>query len=280
MTNYVKYDIINAYLTIPMNYYNKFEMVKQVYNALRAIEIRDVYKQKVCTLKIKDHKVDLPEDIILIEEIAYLQRAKEVNLSELGTECPTCVENTHDVRYPNVISSSGQQVSAILPMLPYEFLSTKFYRKYFSLLQPRNKAFAAKYSCSYCPNLNVECEDTYDILPETNQINTHTIKEGIICLSYLTLAENENEELLIPNDANLFEVIAAYIKYKYWEVEKQMADYMNYNRCNSEYTTAKQEYVVKKRHYIGVRTLDGLDPKVLGWMSQIKVQNLVRSRRV
>lgn len=278
MTNYVKWDIINSYLTIPMNYYNEFEILKQVYNALRAIDIRDVYKQKVCLKTVKNHKVDLPEDVLLIEQIAYLENHHQIEMEELTHECPTCTQ-TDDVKYPNVISSSGQQVSAILPMLPYEFLHTKFYRKHFVLLEPKNKAFAAKYSCSYCPNLNVECEHTYDIIPDTNQINTHTIKDGIICVSYLTLAENENDELLIPNDSNLFELIASYVKYKYWEVEKQVADYMNYNRCNNEYNTAKQEYTVKKRHYIGVRTLQTLNPKVLQWMSQGKVQNLIRSKR-
>jgi len=271
MTNYIKWDIINAYLTIPN--YNEFEVLKQVYNALRAVNIRYVFKQKVCTVEIKDHKADLPDDMIILESLAHLVDHKHVH--ELTNECPECTK-VDDNTYPNVIQSSGQQVTAIMPLLPYYFLKTNFYRRHFVFLRPRNKAFAAKYSCKYCPNLNSDCEHTYDILPELNQVNTHTIKEGILCISYLALAENEFNELLIPNDAALFEVIAAYVKYKYWEVEKQMADYMNYNRCNSEYTTAQREYVVKKRNYIGDKALENIDHEGMAWLNQGRLKSYVR----
>jgi len=268
MRKYIKWDIINSYLTIPE--YNELDVLKLVYNAVRELNVRDIYTQKVCTFEIKNHKADLPKDLKKIEMIAFLHNN---NLEHLQTDCPDCV-------YPNLISTTAQQVTAIMPMLPYQIVSSRYFNKYFRVLKWANLAFAGKYGCRECPNFSdVECQDTYDIIPELNQINFHTIKEGIGCISYIALPEDEENNLLIPDDARVFEIIAAYVKLKYWEVEKQMADYMNYNRCNTEYSLAKREYVVKKRNYIGERTMEGLDYDKMEYRSQGKIINLLKSRK-
>lgn len=271
MNRYISWKVINGFVTIPT--YNEFDVLKLVYNFFRTFNMREVYKQKVCILEVKNHRANMPDDLLLIEQISHLTHHH--NLQELQDECPEC---THENIYPNVVSSSGQQVTAILPMLPHYFINTRFYKKHFKLLRMRNLAFGSKYTCAECPNLRVQCEDTFDIIPDLNQINTHTIKDGIICVSYFTLPESEDGELMIPDISDLHELAASYIKFKYWEVEKQLADYMNYNRCNSEYTIAKNEYVFKKLKYTGDKVLQTIDPNVLDWFSQKRVQNLLKTQ--
>lgn len=269
MRNYVKWDIINSYLTLPE--YNELDVLKQVYNAVRELDVKDIYTKQVCIKKVVDHKADLPDGLKKIEAIAYMHN--DWDDKELVSECPDCI-------YPNVVSTHAQQVTAVMPMLPYYFMSTKYFKKFFRLLKWVNIPFAGEYLCDSCPNFNNEdCYDTYDVIPETHQIQTHTIEKGTICISYLALPEDQDGELLIPDDARIFEIIASYIKMKYWEVEKQMADYMNYNRCNSEYTIAKREYGVKKAHYIGTRTMEGLDYDKMYYRNQGRFINLIKSRK-
>lgn len=271
ISKYVHWGIINSYLTIPE--YNQFDVLKYVYNAIRDLNIRQAYSQKVCLKEVKNHKADLPEDLLLLESIAYLNGTpSEEDIKEINTECSNCMDNHQVVR------TSVQQPTAIFPLLPYYFINTKFYRKYFSILKLKNFAYASKYFCENCPSLTLNCEDTFDLIPELNQINTHTIKNGTICVSYLTLPENEEGDLLIPNDPQIFELIASYIKYKYWESQKQMADYMNYNRCNSEYITAQKEYGAKKRSFMGDLLLSTIDSEVLSWYSQKKITSFLHKQ--
>lgn len=267
MNNYVSWKILNSYISIPE--YNEFEVYKWVYNALRTLNTRDMYQQKVVSLEIKDHKVSLPEDLIMIEELAHFNK-KQID-NNILKECKECVEVT-------VLPTNTQQTIAILPMLPYSFLKTNYYKDSFTLLKPLKGAFSSNLCISSSMNRCCNSSATYEIDPSSNTLITHTIKEGIIVLSYLSVTEDSEGDLMIPNDGNLFETLAAYVKYKYWEVEKQMADYNNYNRCATEYGLAKREFNVRAVNYRGRKVMENLDPEYLKWYSQDRVTNLLRSR--
>lgn len=244
MNRYVNWKIVLPWINLPE--IDEYQILSDTYNYLRLLNTSTVYQQEFCTLSIKNHKADLPENAQTIEGVAYTP----LDLTEIYNSCGELIKE--------------------------DFYETECYKKTFYFVSPERTSFIQN-TCKDCPRPLNSCDITVDIIPETNQLVFPHVQKGTVCISYLTLPTDKIEkDLLIADDAKLHNAIAAYVKYRYWEKEKQMADSNNYNRANNEYREAKREWLLSHQTYIGAITSRKLNDRKLGYF-QRRVTNLLKS---
>lgn len=267
--NYTSWEVINSYLAIPEIEYNKQEVEILVWNAINDINIRQMLEQKVMLLEVENHRADLPKGLKEIESVTrysglYNDEAYYPPVDEVGLEYNEIVP-----QYGNVIQTSAQQVSAIIPLLPYSFLTTPFYQNYFSRLKPRNTPNAAKYQCKECPNYYAEDAETYDITVN-NQINV-SFQEGLLCMSYLSIPVDEYNNLIIYEDEMVLKCIANYVMYKYWE--KQLN--LRVDGAVSMYKMYQAQYLVTKRDLYGKQVVKSMDYNAMRYLSYGRLKDIL-----
>lgn len=268
--NYTSWEIINSHISIPENEYNKQEIEILVWNAINDINIRQMLEQRVILLEVQNHRADLPKGLKEIESVTRYSAPSNNNgiyyppVDEVGLEYNESVP-----QYGNVIQTSAQQISAIMPLLPYSFLTTPFYQNYFTQLKARNTPYSNKYKCKECPNYYAEDADTYDITVN-NQINV-SFQEGLICMSYLTIPTDEHDNLIIYEDEMFLKCIANYIMYKYWE--KQLN--LRVEGAGNLYKMYQGQYVVTKRDLYGKQLTKSLDYNAMRYLSYGRLKDLL-----
>jgi len=244
MNKFVNWKIIFSWLNLPEM--DEFQILTEVHNYLRLLNVSSVLKPNFCILPIKDHKADLPDEAQTVSNLAF-------SYSDLK----------------EIYNQYGEIVTDI-------FVQSDFYKKTFYLVTPERTSFIQN-NCQNCPRPLNECQISVDLIPDTNQLIFPQIRTGTVCISYLTLP-TMNDELAIPDDGKLHNAIANYVRYKYWQKEKQMADSSNYNRMNNEAAEAKKDWLISHGTYVGSITSRKLNAAKLG-QYQNRVTNIVRSQK-
>lgn len=231
--NYISIDSVFTHL--PQKLKNDIEnnVIREwIIKGLGLLQIKQTYNRKVCTLIVNDHKTDTPRGLKFVESIAYMYNNDNTDLvasyitniskdttvemngdSDVITETITKQTIVPPRDYPNLSHILRIQHMGVINNYKLWYESDIFHSN-FVIMRLTNKAFSGEYHCSYCPNLKSSCQYYYTFHP--NGTITTNIQNGVLCISYLELA-NENGQYLIPDNEVIKHALSAYVKMRYWE---------------------------------------------------------------
>jgi hypothetical protein len=169
-------------------------------DAYRMLKIPDQLKFKFQLFEIKDHQVQLPNDVKLINHVSYS------SIKPTNTDCNDIelyiYDNTNDV---NPTSNQTHIVGdyAIAHKL---FLDSTFYNNNIVTLfynGVKNNLDICK-TCKVC----FTCDNTYSI--DINKVLWSPFKSGYLCIEYFTELKDDNEDFMIINTPEILRYISLY----------------------------------------------------------------------
>lgn len=197
--------------------------------AMDALNIHQVYDKKTCLLEVSDHQTSLPSDLKHIGALTYMHsQPTEADTDQvITTYSRSTVDDGDTVTTTFTTQRTEPDLGTVnqdhILRIQYQGVLNNYqiwsesdaFRRNFVLLRLVNKSNAINMHCTDCPNLHCDYKDYYQV-NMNGQIIT-SIKDGYVCLFYLAKKRNDRGEFLIPDDFDVLNAIAAYIKYKYME---------------------------------------------------------------
>jgi len=233
--NYVSIRSIFPYITIPRTEWSEdlaIEYAAQAYNT--ALGIRSsTYDAKVALIKIDNYKGKLPKGYRKIESVAYMWDQPTISevkgfdetTSTTYTDNPlTDPDYTYNAEHISRIQSQGIVNNYNL----YTGLwGAILEQKNFTILRPLADPFTQHRHCTWCPNLQSTCDDTYTLTKDGSIVTS--IDSGYLCICYLSEPMDEDGELLILDDSDLQNALATYVMFKLWETKMHLHEQNAYN---------------------------------------------------
>lgn len=224
MTNWVPLSALRRWVSVPETDLSPLLLQEYGILALDLLNVSGYYDRKVCLGALVNHKFDFPQDLLYVEGVAYLKNEDESVIRELqkyvvesrSFEGDYLVETTstytpfYDTDSPNANFIKSIQYHGVLNDYKV-FLDSELFKVNFEFLNYRKGPFLA-----YCENLpHVVCDNWFKTNPY-RQVESN-IESGTIAVSYLTRPTNSSGEILIPDDQNLMQALASFVKMRYWE---------------------------------------------------------------
>ena len=216
---YVPLNTLVSKIALPDDEFDALRFEIDAYDAIRKINNSTSFAQKTFLAYIENNMVKLPKDIQNIEMVAlYVNADQDTTLDQcLQQDFPT---DTSETEHNIPTQSLNNQITAIYPLLPWSFTSSRTFLKHFELIKPRRVPF--NYLCKTCPNLDLPCNYHYDV-SSTNCLVFPQIKSGVVCISYNGFATDELGNVLVEDDPFLHDAIVAYTMMKYHEIKMNMS---------------------------------------------------------
>ena len=267
--------LVKSMIHIPTNEWNDQDIEIAIYNALQEINIKESFAYKTVFLKLEEYYTHLPEDVKEIVNVAYISKLNEDCmcddcLKDLGIDLDRIYTETEDyTAYKPVIQPYLK--------LPY-YLATYTDSNYFKSKENcwqfvKPTKVASSYLCRKCPTLWGDCQLKYTIDHHSRIIlHNDTTKDGYICITYLTFAQDEDGEMLILDLPNLHKALASYVMMKYWEVKANMNPD---NQTLNMWQTYQKEYQVNRNKAQSTNLLNNLDPDNLKYVNEGNKKNIV-----
>ena len=263
--DYINIRSIFPYITIPRSEWDEdlaIEYAAQAYDMALGLKSFS-YEPKVTLLEVSNHKAKLPQGFRLIEMVVYMYdqpTEDEVKGFEETTEITTQItENpVTDIDYTfnqdhiDRIQNQGIVNNYNLYTGLYNYMSTY---NHFVVLRPIDDPFTRHRHCTWCPNLDSTCDDTYTIT-KSGEIIT-SFESGYICVSYLSEPVDDNGDLLIINDADVQNALATYVMWRLWETKMHLHE-ENAIRISMMYLDRWEKLAKKIKGKINIKTLDSV----------------------
>jgi hypothetical protein len=225
------------------------DTVEMIGEALEFIGAFGQYEEESIILKVEDHKVSLPSDLVEIIQIAYTKETVDNNLcltdegETLDESCPTCPEaetpscwNSHneyyipEQRYYDVIASYNTVSN----------YNNNYYNNFQPLKLDKSNFRSAKSShCMDSINLYCDSEDSYSI--HKGYINT-SFQTGTLALAYLQQPTDENGYPMVIDEISFRTAIVAYLKMRLADIKYFTDPTPSHERLLQRYTNDWQWY--------------------------------------
>lgn len=197
--------------------------------AMDALDIHEVYDKKVCLIYLSDHQASLPSDCKFIQALTFMESQPTTAETEqvITTYSRATVDDgdTLTTTYTTQVTTPDPGVDNQEHILRIQYqgvlnsykiwTESDAFNNNFVLLRMVNKSHSLAMHCNDSPNLHCDNKDYYQVNMNGQIISS--IKQGYVCLFYLAKKKNDRGEFLIPDDFDVLNAIAAYIKYKYME---------------------------------------------------------------
>lgn len=222
--------IAKVFTYLPKNFSEEDGYVMEyAAQAMDALEIHQNYDNKVCLIKVTDHQASLPSDFKFIQALTYMeQQPTEYETNDVITTLSKSIVDDGDT----ITTTLTTQITEPDPnvdnqnhilRIQYQGVLNSYriwaesdaFQNNFVLLRMVNKSHSLAMHCNDCPNIHCDYKDYYQV-NMSGQIIT-SIKDGYLCLFYLAKKKNDRGEFMIPDDFDVLNAIAAYIKFKYME---------------------------------------------------------------
>lgn len=216
-------------------------------SAYRQLNISQSYEYKFEILEVVNHKVKLPDDLVLINNIHIVDNMDNDDYDELQL-CKIDVKDIIDK--PDYL-----QVDYIKPIcetVSYRLVSeSKWFKEKWKPVKYVGNS--PGYFCKNCPALTCNsCEYRFFLDPACNNITIYELENGFICLDYCALLANYNNDFLIPDDETLKVALSTYaiaMNLRDRAYSKEEGAYQMYNnelqKANIALTKAKSTFVAK-----------------------------------
>lgn len=226
--------------------------LEYAYQAYDLLGVKPLYDQRSCVLTVDNFKTNLPSDFYRMQALVYIPSV-EVNTENTydGDTAPQ-TDPEYDYNHDHItrIQSQGIINNYNLYTLP---IIAKDYSAQGILLRYINGPFSKNYHCTDCPNITSGCEYTYTITPGGEIITN--IEKGIICIAYLAYAKDAEDDLLIPDDAELRQAIASYIHMKALEM-KTLNMEPNAYQLYGDFRNSWERLAMKVKASLKIKDLD------------------------
>lgn len=209
-------------------------------DVLSHIEIDKTYVERVAFIEVKNHQIELPNDLIGLLRVARNNRwekpqknctVTKEEVKEMGCEIPV-VENNEIVpcvqNIPVLLNCRGELVTpyGVAYYRPnfkvdhdyYVWTGSNTYRDYFTLVRPSSNSFKAALICEIekekKDRIYSSVEDEYQIID--GKYLRFSFREGQVAVAYLAQAiDLKSGYPLIPDDISVIKAITHYILYMY-----------------------------------------------------------------
>ena len=201
---------------------------------------------KLAWLSVYNYKVDLPSDLVTINEIAYrieppkdscavrdyeivqyVQQTHEDGcMLEMNVVCPNCTKtgcncNTEgivvDINTAFEVSHPEMYYSKYLRVGRFGYGNSIYSPEWKILCHTENDWFGLNMHLPNCANiLCKECPHTYRINPPVIETS---FEEGEILLSYMGRMRDKNGDIMIPEHRDVFDAILHHLTYKWFRRE-------------------------------------------------------------
>ena len=206
---------------------SELQLISWALQALRSVDFPQKYERKICILEVKDSKATLPLGWRELNYVSYMFQEptqKDVDTlayeykDEFDTEC-----------------STSENICKI-PLNFGLFVHSDYYNNnWLPMSGLKNQGIGT--NCCNIPN----CKYSFSI--KNNCIYTD-LQEGYISVDYITEYKDEDNNFLVPDDADLLRGMAEYIKYMHWEGRADRHEQNSFNR--SQVHLRQAEILLKK----------------------------------
>lgn len=202
--NYIKLESVLRLIPKPLLLHSsKYDFLSWMLDALNFLPSIIRYENKVEILEFSDYKSQLPENLALINTVAYLYKEP---CSEDIDSLQTCIEDNE-----NNEETVSPGIDGCVQLRYSMFLDSPYYRNNFMYLRHAGKK--SPIICSDCPNLYATCSEHFTI---DKYCTMHlSIKEGFLCIDYES--KGDPDCILIPDDQFVQNFLATYAIHKHWE---------------------------------------------------------------
>ena len=195
-SNYISIKSIFYDLSLTMDdrYWNEAKMSEWAHRALRMIHTDQTLETKVTYIEVCGHKAVLPADLKYLTQVAYMDT--QTAISTQGLDLPD---------YSNLGS-----MFINVAQLPWKAMRLTS--------NPYHASICLDKKITYC----TDC--THEFSVSSDLVLTTTLEEGVIMLSYLAWAIDEEGYALIPDNEYLKEAILHFVLYRYWMSKMMMKE--------------------------------------------------------
>lgn len=252
---YIPLNTLVSKVALPEDEFDILRFEIDAYDAIRKISNATSFEQKTFLAYIENHMVKLPKDTQNIEMVAlYVNADQDTSLDQcLQEDFPS---DTSETEHNIPTQSLNNQITAIYPLLPWSFTTSRTFAKHFEIIRPRRVPF--NYLCKTCPNLDLPCSYHYDV-SSTNCLVFPQLESGVICVSYNGFATDELGNVLIEDNAFLHDAIVAYVMMKYHEVKMNMS----VSGAENLYQKYKADWSLYRKQYTANSVTKALDPQAI-----------------
>lgn len=260
--NYVSIRSVLPFITIPRSEWEEdlaIEYAAQAYDTALGIKSA-TYDAKVTLIKIDNYKGKLPNGYRRIEAVAYMwdqPTDDEVKgFEDTEDTDPLAINPINDPDYTfnqddvTRIQSQGIVNNYNLYTGLWEAIIRQ---RGFTILRPIDDPFTRGRHCTWCPNLQSTCDDTYTIKKDGTIITS--VESGYLCVAYLGEPYDEKGDLLIIDDSDVQNALATYVMFKLWETKMHMHE-QNAMNIRLMYLNEWERLATKVKGKIKLKTLD------------------------
>ena len=219
MINYVN---INKALTfIPVqvrNEENKTQLLSFILDGYRQLLHPLQSKNKIELLEIKDHKVQLPNEMKYLNMVFYTAGKSNVNIDLATTDTDPDVETTTtttnadgSVTTVTTKEFNDRYLLSHRLMLHENYYETDYFNNFYPLAY-RQGGFS--YS-DCCLNKHIECVDTFTV--DENKVLWSSLQEGFICIDYESDIINDDGDYMIIEHPVIMRYLSYYAQQKHLE---------------------------------------------------------------
>lgn len=200
--------LYNLSLSVDEPMFDETRFLEYALQGYRKMESAHKYVTETCLVAVTEHKATVPPNAVHIIQVAYKDPLTQSDLESLKEllgidEEPTIANPDNLAR--NAYNATIRGITGWRPMKPSSnsFLSTVTETE---SIFPNSVYTVPTEQC-------VGCTHEYSIDP--SMCMTTTLKQGLAYIAYLTWAQDDKGNYLIPDDENLKEALSHYCLYRY-----------------------------------------------------------------
>ena len=214
---------------------NESDMIEWIGEALGFLKVYQIQEEAVAFLEVKNYETNVPDNFNMVIQIArknnwvkensceIIPEAIEEHKSVCGCkkeECILCNNPLYcDFDPVDFINKFEQDFYEFRFNFRWSFNSwntNEWHRRNFTPVRLSNHSFFNSVVCKETDrDLYSGCQDEYTIVGTTNKKLRFSFKEGLVALSYLrTAIDDETGYPLIPDNESYMAAITYYIKWK------------------------------------------------------------------
>lgn len=220
---------------------------------LEHIGVVDMLEEHVAFIEVKDHKAQLPDNLISIIQVAKNNRWTKEDKGVCHTDI------IKDIIVEEECDITGELPRSFVPLdcrgaiigdyevayyrpyfdLQYEYYGWNMSNTYIQNFTPvrlSNKTFFGSIVCPEDEKIYQNVSDEYTVVNDTLRLS---FKEGQIALAFYSMSlDPETGYPMIPDEVSVIQAIVSYITYKYM----QRLWYMGREGYGDKYRQAQQDY--------------------------------------
>lgn len=193
--NSVLYDIATS---VPESDYDKLRFTEWITKGYKKLATSKKYQTNYCTQTVEEHKATLPEEAVVVNQIAYKKQLTQADAEYIKQ---------------HVINADLELAETIASDLSTMINWTPLYKETGTFMMPDT-------NCIYCPG-------KYSI--DIHNCITTSFKEGTIIISYQGYPLNEEGEMMIPDNENIKDALFHYVMYR-MNLRKTYSNEVRYER--------------------------------------------------